>query len=365
MADDFISGMLAGQQFQLNKFLLQEAPVKLEQQKLALKITEQTYDKQQQMAKLLAQNSSKIPEGQNPMTNASNALLQMGSAYVETGQPEQAIDAFAKASAISSAQETAAYHHSEEVIKKAQYIDSILAQATPNNWEELIKFTEMDLGQKSALRDKDGKITPFSPELIDVLRKRNEARRTDAQEALTKAQIERTKVETQLAQERMPLVAAQTEAAKTRAVLDKKVGGGLVANPKTIAAVADYLVKEYGDANLTATDARVKAREIGLHVDNLMRKQGMTQPAAVARAVQQARDHGDLAGITPAKLRPGQSADRPLPLPDKPEQLQDQMIYGTKDGPRWFSAKDQKFYKLSQGPDDGPPDDDDEEDDHE
>src|SRR6266436_3214855 len=111
MANDYISGMLAGQQFKLNQFALQEAPVKLEQDKLNLKIAEVDFDRRQKMADMLAGKTNQIPEGRDPLTNAANALLRTGEAAAEAGLPEEASQDFIRGSTILYQQEDAAYKH--------------------------------------------------------------------------------------------------------------------------------------------------------------------------------------------------------------------------------------------------------------
>src|ERR1700729_3506332 len=109
LANPFIQGMLSGQQYKLNNFLLQEAPVKLETEKLALKVAQTDYDRRQKMAELLAQGSDKVAPGQNPLTNAAEALVQMGGAAAKVGLVDEAVTDLSKASTIMAQQEDAAY----------------------------------------------------------------------------------------------------------------------------------------------------------------------------------------------------------------------------------------------------------------
>lgn len=349
MADqDFISGMLSGQQFQLNKFLLQEAPVQLEQKKFALKVAEADYDKRQQMAKLLAGSQMQIPDDRNPLTAASNALAKAGAAAVQAGLPEEAVDYFSKASTIANQQEQALYHKWQEADQRAKFADQILGQVHDQaSWDQANAFIEMQTGKPSAMKDK-----PYSAELVQMLKDASASHRTQAQEALTKEQEKRTKLEEQLDEERKDLIRAQTDLANQRTAALKKAGGGAIPNSKTVGAISDYLVKEYGDVGVSATDARVFARGMASRVEDLISNQNMSQSQAVAKAVQEAKDHGDLAGISPARSRPGQSAKKPLPLPKEATGYKDQMWYQAPDGPRWYDADTESLYKAGEGPGD-------------
>jgi hypothetical protein len=119
--------------------------------------------------------------------------------------------------------------------------------------------------------------------------------------------------------------------------------------------MSDFIVKEYGDANVSATDARVFARSLAPEVEEAMDKEHKTQSQAVASVFQKAKERGDLAGIAPSHVRPGQSMKKPIPLPkDKtdPKAYKDQMWYDVDGQPRWYDAETQKLYKAGEGPED-------------
>lgn len=351
MADhDFISGALAGQQFQMNKMLMQEMPVKLEKEKLALKIAQTDFDARGKMAQMLADNAGKVPEGQDPLENAKNTLLQMGSAAAKVGLVEEAAADFAKSSTIGAQQEEAAYKKWQSTLQQTKYADQLLATATDEaSWKAMNAHVRMTTGKPSALEGQK-----YSPQLVEELRKASQTKRSDAQEALDKARAKREQ----------GLIAADAELVRLRKTQEglnvartdaaKKAGGGdgLIAKPKNIAAVTDAIVKDSGDT-MAPGDARVFAREIALDAEKRMSQERLTQPQAVAAAVDYAKKHGVLAGITPAHVRPGQSAKKALPLPQAksdPKQYKDQMWYQAPDGPRWYDAETQKLYKAGEGP---------------
>lgn len=354
-ADDFASGILAGQEYQLNKFKILAAPaavedgqVKVEQDKLALKIGQQDYTNRQKMAELLAKNSHNIPEGQNPLTNAAASLLTVGSAEIESGMVEEGAATLAKASTITHQQEDAAYKNWQMVIQKTKFSDQMLATATDQkSWDAMNAMIYMTTGQKSQFADHK-----YSPELVEQLKQAGASKRTQAQEALTKAQTERTKLGVAADNELIKLRKTQESLNAARETNLKKVGGdGLIAKPKNIAAVTDALVKDSGDS-LSPGDARVFARDIALDVEKRMDKDHQTQAQAVASSIDYAKKHGVLAGLTPAHSRPGQSQKKPLPLPQEAAGYKDQQWYQAPDGPRWYDAETQMLYKQGEGPPD-------------
>jgi hypothetical protein len=344
----FIQGMLSGQQYKLNNFLLQEAPVKLESEKLALKIAQTDYDRRQKMAELLAQGSDKIPPGQNPLTNASQALIEMGSAAAKVGLVEEATTDFAKASTIMAQQEDAAYKQWQQTLQQTKYADQLLSTVTDQQTlDQANAHIKMTTGKDSALAG-----MKYSPELIDQLRKATESKRTAAQEALTRAQTRKAEVETEAARELGPLRKTQEALNIARTEAAKKVGGdGLIAQPKTVSAVTDYLIKDSGD-NLSGADARVFARDIALDVEDRMKRDHQTQPQAVAAAVKYAKEHGALAGIPPAHSRIGTSPKKPLPLPTELSGYKDQMWYQGPKGPMWYDEETKSLYPPGEGPGD-------------
>jgi hypothetical protein len=353
MADDspgsqVIQGFLAGQQFKLNNFLLQEAPVKLEQQKLALKIAQSDYSKREQMAKMLAQNSDKIPPGQNPLTNAAEALVAMGGAAAKVGLVEEATTDFAKASTIMSQQEDVAYKQWQQRSQEAKYANSLLSTATDQaSFDAMNAHVEMTTGKPSALKG-----MKYSPELIKQLQEASTRHLTAAEEALKRAQTRKAEVETDATSELITLRKTQEDLNKARTEAARKVGGdGLIASPKNVSAVTDAIVKDSGDS-MSPADARVFARDIALDVETRMKRDHQTQPQAVAAALKYAKDHGVLAGIPPAHSRIGTSPKKPLPLPKQVEGYKDQMWYQAPDGPRWYDEETKSLYKAGEGPGD-------------
>lgn len=345
---DFIEGMLAGQQFKLNNFLIQEAPVKLEQEKLALKIASTDYDRRQQMAAMLAQNSSKVPQGQNPLTNAAEALVQMGSAAAKVGLVDEATKDFAHASTIMAQQEEAAYKQWQQTLQQTKYADQLLSTVSDQQTlDQANAHIKMTTGKPSALEG-----MKYSPELIDQLKRATESKRTAAQEALTRAQTRKADVETDAAKELVPLRKTQEALNIARTKAAEKVGGdGLIAKPKNVSAVTDYLIKDSVDT-MSPSDARVFARDIALDAEARMDRDHLTQPQAVIAAVKYAKEHGALAGIPPAHLRIGASPKKPLPLPTQVEGYKDQMWYQAPDGPRWYDQETKSLYRAGEGPGD-------------
>jgi hypothetical protein len=345
---DFIEGMLAGQQYQMNQFKLQEAPIKLQEEKLALQIGQSDFDKRQKMADMLTKSPIPLTGDQNPLTTASNALVRMGTAAAEVGLPEEAASDFAKASTISAQQEHAAYNAMQSAINKAKFADQLLGNVHDQaSWDQMNGYIEMTTGQKSQMADKK-----YSPELVESLRQASLTHRTSAQEAYTLAQAEHQQALTKVSLAEIPLRKAQTENYEARTEALKKNGAdGMIAKPKTIAAVSDLIISESGDVTSRA-DANVSAREIAIDAERRMREDHQTQPEAVKAAYKYAKNHGILSGQPMAHLRPGASEKKPLPLPKTPSEFKDNMWYQAPDGPRHYDSETQMLYKPGEGPGD-------------
>src|SRR5271170_4215850 len=277
MADDSpggqtIQGFLSGQQFQLNKFAIQEAPIKLEQEKLALKISTVDFDRRQKMAELLAQHSDKVLPGQNPLTNAARALVDIGDAAAESGLVEEATKSYRDASTIMTQQEDAAYKVWQQVYQQTKYADALLGTVTDQQTLDAANaHIKMTTGKPSALEG-----AKYSPELITQLREASQSKRTAAQEALTKAETRRAEIAAAAEAERPRLMKTQEDLNIARTEAARKAGGtdGLIAKPKTVSAVTDYLIKESADS-LSPADARVFARDIALDAESRMDKEHM------------------------------------------------------------------------------------------
>src|SRR5271166_271611 len=354
MADDFISGMLAGQQFvegkqkiALNKFLLQEAPVKLEQEKLALKISTADYDKREAMAKLLAQHHDKVPSGGNPLNNAADALLEMSSDAVQVGLPEEALKYAKEASTIKTQQVNAAYKQWEETIQQTRFADQMLATAHDQaSWDQMNSLVEMTTGQPSHFKG-----SAYRPELVEQLRQASAAKRTAAQEALTEAQKNKTDVDTKLDKARIPLVEAQTRAANARADNIAKVGGTI--STKGLSAITDAIRAQ--DPNMDPSVARDLARSIAPRVADIMEDEGKDQIQATHAAIREAKRDGTIPSAKPGRVTPGTLPAKPLPLPANPTDPKgyvDGQWYMMPDGlPGYYDEETQKLYHEGEQPD--------------
>jgi len=228
MADDFISGALAGQQYQLNKFLIQEAPLKVEQEKLALDIGRADFDARQKLANMLA--AKPPPQGKDPLENAENALLTMGSYAAQVGLPEQASADLAKAGTIAQQREQAAYEKWQEAQGQAKFSESILANVHDQASLDLAnRYIELQTGKKSALEGQK-----YSPELIETLKQATETHRTQAQEDYDRARAAKERTAAQVDIAKIEVEKTQAEYNIRRAVAASKSGApGLAPKPAT------------------------------------------------------------------------------------------------------------------------------------
>jgi hypothetical protein len=357
MAEDFISGALAGQEYQMNKLKLLEAPVKLEQEKLALKISQQSYDQRQKMADFLTQHSSKIPPGQDPLVNAAHSLMDVGNAELQSGMVEEGTATLAKASSITAQIENSAYKNWQMTIQQTKFADSLLAGVTDQkSLDQANAYVRMTTGQPSALEGKK-----YSPELIEALKKASETKRTQAQEALTKAQTAKAEADTVAERELVTLRKTQEALNTARTENLNKVGGGQIAKPRTVTAVTNAIRTSIGVDNIDSTTARTFADDIALDAEKRMQRDHQTLEQAVNSAVKFSKDHGTLAGIATAWTRLGQTPAKGLPLPTDASGYKDNMWYQAPPGgwpdtkttePRHYVEESKMLYPAGSGPGD-------------
>ena len=217
-------------------------------------------------------------------------------------------------------------------------------------------YVEMTTGQPSALKGRQ-----YSPELIETLKKASATKRTEAQEALTKAQTDKAKADTAAADELVKLRKTQ-EALNDRRREDlEKVGGGQMAKSRTVTAVTNEIRKVIGVDNIDSTTARTFADDIALDAERRMDKNHQTLEQAVNSAVQDAKQHGTLAGISTARKHPGQAPTKPLPLPTDASGYRDNLWYQAPPGgwpdaktnePRHYVEETQSLYPAGSGPGD-------------
>ncbi len=347
MADyDFISGALAGQQFQLNKFAIAEAPVKLESEKLALTITKQDQEKQQRLADMLA---AKPPEaGKNPLENAMNFFLTGAQDAAKAGLPQQATEYLAKGANLAVQQEDAAYRNWEKAFKENEFAQNILSTATDEaSWNRANDTIEMMTGKPSHFKG-----TPYSAQFVEQLKQAGVKHLDKATEELRKAQTKKEEAETAAAYARAEQEKASTRLAEGRKTALEKTGGKGAGVPKTrtVTTVQAALQKKFG-STLDPNAAKTYADRIAPEVERLIGEEGYSEADAVETAVQNAIDSGQISGNRRPRLGPGTSVRKPLALPESINEMQDNMIYDTPEGPRTWSAKAKGFVKPSDATD--------------
>jgi len=362
LSKPFIQGALSGQEFQLNKFLIEEAPVKLEKEKLAVKIASSDFNRRQQMADMLAGKSGQVPPGQDPLTNAANTMFDIGRAAAESGLPEEAIEAISKGSTILNQQENAAYKHFQTVMQQTKYADQLLGSipdgVPPEEgqrlWDQMNAHVQMMTGKPSALQN-----TKYSPQLVRELREASTKKLSAAQEEWYKVRAEREKgqekADAALARQRdsaTKLNEARTETAK------KHGAAGLIPKAANVSAVANAIVKDSTDV-ISSADARdIAVRDgVALDVEAIMARDKVDQATAVTKAVQNAKRDGRISSDAKTFTRKGTSPKNPAAIPtdaaaQKDFKFQDTHWYDTPSGPQWYDADTDKLYPMGEGPED-------------
>lgn len=347
---DAIQGALAGQEYQLNKFAIQEAPVKLEREKLALQIGKLDFDKQQKMAQMLS--GMQIPTGQDPLENAKNAFFGMATAAAKTGFPEEASSFLAKGAQIAEHQEDAAYKRWETTLQQTKLADDILGSVTDQaSLDSANAYIKMTQGKDSLLNGMKWN-DPKTQSTIKMLKESSIKKRTDAQENLDKAKAARERSLLAVDQASIEQKKSAAELNKARKVLaDKHGNAGIVADPKNISATARALVKASNDT-MSYNDAMAQADSMALDVEQRMRDtNGMTRPQAILKTIQQYQQNGLLNFADPAHIPKGRSPRTAVDLP-KDGKYRDQTWYKNPQGDiRWWDETTRKFYAKGEGPD--------------
>jgi uncharacterized protein YcgL (UPF0745 family) len=359
---DFIEGALAGQQFQMNQLLqqdtkvklqedqlkLQEMPIKLEQEKLALKIATADYQKRDQMAKMLA--GMKVPEGKDPLTNAMNSLLNMGTAAAASGLPEEAATDFSHAATIAYQQAQAAHEQLIDTLQKTEFADSILANVKDKDtWKQANAFIKMQTGKESAVAHE-----PYSPELVKALRESTIKKRTDAEETYDRARAANEYADAEMRKQQAALYAAQKDRVDQLTTILKKNGGKPPTDKELQTDAARHLVEMSGDVT-SITDAMDQTLSVVPDIQERMR-QGFTKAQAVYQAVNAAQRAGKIPSPRESRPAAGSLPTNPLSLPtvmvkENPSNMFSSRVSAVNPDPAAY--KDEQWYNIPDKDSDG------------
>lgn len=300
MADDFISGALAGQSFKQNAETLREQPqlfelsmaegqAKLATSQMDLKERQTALDNAKAIQQIQSKALRRLSLGQmdstaDPTQATTDALQTMGMAEIEGGFPVQGAELLKQSVTIAKDHAEIISKQSDTKIKKFSFAASGLSDVHDEaSWREFKMLAQSEY--KGAL---DPKIAdrPYSPELIKMLQ-------DGAQTQLQKAQTERDRASTRLSnvearkdEAEIPLEKARTEAEEALAAQRRKNAGESGQPAKEDLAAAYAAVKGDFGKGADKEAATAAALPIAERTAQLVR-QGVPRSSAVAKAYQE------------------------------------------------------------------------------
>jgi hypothetical protein len=309
----------AQQHDELFRQQMEQGNVTLKQQGVNLEASQIALDSQKKMIDLLSRSDIGSGSGEDKSSQSTetlpNALDQMSMMYVQSGLPAQAVDTANKAATLRSNQSAIEHRQLQDAIKHltiaADLTQDVHDQAS---WEKANQQYELITGDKSPLKDKNGKLLDYSPELMDNLQNSIQTAKDKALTAAAQARARASEAEIKERQARIPLLEAQKNATEARDANLRKTGAK-GPKPESLQAITDLITKDYAGAYLPE-DARVIARPIAERATELIQTQGLSSSAAASRAYQEAKTRGDFGGARPRTPGSG-TFNKPIPLPSE------------------------------------------------
>jgi hypothetical protein len=328
MAEDFISGALAGQQFkqgqeaiaerpQLFELSMAEGKQKLQAEALTIEERQMTLDNSKALQKLqggVLKSLATQPTdpSADPTEQTTNSLFAIGTADILGGFPQQGGEFIKQATAIAKNHADITIKGSEAQQKKLSFVAGGLADVhDQQSWET---FNMMAASEFKGAMDPKIAGKPYSPQLIKMLMDSTQTllqkARTERENALSRLDA----VHVQESEARVPLIRAQEQAAlATAAAKRKNTGKASEAKAQDINRVADLITTSYPD--VPKDQARTLAGPIAEEAVKLVKEQELTPPQAYHKAFNRARDHGSFWGLKEGRVRAGTAAEKPLPIP--------------------------------------------------
>ncbi len=360
------SGFLAGsqeqqalalgkQQLTLNQQAIEMGPVTLEKEKLAFEVSKQSFDAHNLLIRKLQAQEAKIPGGDpvDPVSDAANTLLQTGKTYIESGLPEEGTKLMSDGVSVLNRASEIAHRSFDIADKQAKFVEGLVGTVAdaPAGEQAQAYSQALATARMSGFGDAVAKFPPQwdpvkGPMMVEEMRKAAAAHRTQAQEALTKAQEAEARVKTKAQEyENSPEVRAQKETLIQERINNYKKNGNLKAlqpDPKIITELTQKLKSQFPEQFLSDTTGAGyadKAYDLEPEVRALMAKNPlMNQTAAVNQIITTAAKTGHLPWAS-RTIRPGEAASSPMPLPLTKDNKIDPS--GLKDG-KWYPITDPK-----------------------
>jgi hypothetical protein len=316
VASGWLSGTQEQQAIALNNIKLQEGPITLESEKLALET------QKQQVAmhnKLLQTLNSQPQSGADPIGSAAETFFRVGQAQLESGLPEEAMKTIATGQEMLDRQSQVAYRAFEAADKQAQYVEQMVAGVAdaPNQeqaYNQAVAIAKMHFGEKSI------NLPPWDPvkgpQVLEAYKRAAEAHRTEAQKQLDRAKIAKENADAEYARQNTERAKATTRLDNDRAeAIEKNSGKGGSGMPKSsvVTAITNKLKTMYPDQFEDSSGYRDLAMPMALEVQRMMDKEKKNLPDAINAVIRSDQLHGRLGGLKPA--RPGERQTNPAAIP--------------------------------------------------
>ena len=342
MAEDFISGALAGQQFrqqaetireqpQLFELSMAEGRTKLAGAQMDLQERQSALDNAKAIQQIQAKALKAAQLGQgdpnaDPTEKTTDMLQAMGTADIEGGYPVQGAELLKQSVVIAKDHAEIVSKQSETQQKKLSFVtsglDDVMASPDPQKaWRDFNMLAASEF--KGAL---DPKIAnrPYDRQFIQMLRdtaqtqlQKSEADRNKAQERL--ADVEARKNEAEI-----PLERARTRAENALADQREK-NAGIAGGPSKadLDAAYDAVKGEFGKG-ADKEAAKAASRPVAERAAQLIKQQGLPRSVAIDKAIQEekAKPGSRLSGLSkpPAVAEAGvEMIDNLLGMLDKAE----------------------------------------------
>lgn len=325
MAEDFISGALAGQQYKQNQEALREQPqlfelsmaegkAKLASSQMDLQERQTALDNAKAIQQIQAKAMRSVTMGQadpnsDPTQKTTDALEAMGMADIEGGFPVQGAELLKQSAVIAKDHATIMKEQTDAQEKKLNFVAGGLQDVHDQaSWDQ---FNMLATAEFKGTMDPRIAKQPYSPQLIKMLRDTTQTQLQKAETDRNKAQTRLDDVEARQHEAEIPLERARTAAEEALAAQRRKNAGESGQPSKEDLEAAYDLVRpssKSGGKGATAADnaaAKAAALPIAERTAQLV-KQGLSRSAAAARAYQEEKQK------PASKLNDLDKADAPI-----------------------------------------------------
>jgi hypothetical protein len=245
----------------------------------------------------------------NPVEGITNTLFSLANIDIQSGLPEQGLDAIKSASSLQANHAKITHDTTMDQIRRFGFLSNSLTEVNDQtSWDQAKMIFQSNFpGQL------DPRIAnmPYSPQLIKQLSAGTQTALSKANESLSKARADEVKTNEKLQAARIPLASAQTRLDNDRAdAIEKNGGANSLPKPAQVSSVKDLITSKYPD--ITKGDLDTNALHVAREAKRLIDDQGVDPETAYRRAFLKADEGGRFAGLRPGRTRGGTSTSNAL-----------------------------------------------------